>query len=100
MGIIEMSLSKLDKLLQQQEKIKLQILKEKQKSTNQKRKDDTRRKVLIGTAILAEMKTDIELDERVQKLLADSLVHDRDRELFGLPLSESKEPSSKALESA
>lgn len=50
------------------------------------RKADTRRKVLLGALVMQEMaaKPD-EIGVWTNKLLAERLVRDRDRELFGLP---------------
>jgi len=80
--------TKLDKLIQQQEKLKAAIAKEKKKTLNQKRKEDTRKKILIGAVIVSEMTKDPQLEERVNQLLSDSLVRDDDRRLFDLPILE------------
>ena len=56
---------------------------EKKKITEQKRKDDTRRKILLGSMLLKDM----ENEEKKTKILADLneyLTEDRDRNLFGL----------------
>ena len=56
---------------------------EKKKITEQKRKDDTRRKILLGSMLLKDM----ENEEKKTKILADLneyLTENRDRNLFGL----------------
>ena len=56
---------------------------EKKKITEQKRKDDTRRKILLGSMLLKDM----ENEEKKTKILADLneyLTEDRDKILFGL----------------
>lgn len=86
-----MSAESLDqKIAKQQEKLKqLQAQKqaivnrEKAKLKEQERKDDTRRKILLGSYLLKKM----ESDANKEKILADLneyLTEDRDRKLFGL----------------
>ena len=56
---------------------------EKKKITEQKRKDDTRRKILLGYLALKQM----ENEEKKTKIVADlkeNLTEDRDKILFGL----------------
>jgi len=76
----------LEKLLQQKKSLDLKISRARKKTADQKRKDDTRRKILVGAVVMEKMKKDNQLNEQVNKLLADNLVHDRDRVLFGLPI--------------
>ena len=76
--------TKLDKLLQQRERIKAEITKEKRKQANQKRKEDTRRKILIGAVVLTEMEKDTQLKQKVDNLLSSNLTRDVDRILFEL----------------
>lgn len=59
------------------------INREKKKITEQQRKEDTRRKILLGSMLLKDM----ENEEKKTKILADLneyLTEDRDRKLFGL----------------
>jgi len=77
--------TKLEKLKQQQEKIKAQIQKEEAKKKIQNRKFDTRRKILIGAVVMERMKKDRALSEKVKKILTESLTRDNDRKLFELP---------------
>jgi len=53
--------------------------------TNEKRKRDTRRKVLIGAAVLAKMEAGQMSNEQLTRLLDGYLTRDDDRELFDLP---------------
>ena len=59
------------------------LAREKKKITDQQRKDDTRRKILLGSMLLKDM----ENEEKKTKILADLneyLTEDRDKKLFGL----------------
>ena len=56
---------------------------EKKKNSDRQRKDDTRRKILLGSYLLKKM----ENEANKEKILADLneyLTEDRDRKLFGL----------------
>jgi uncharacterized coiled-coil protein SlyX len=79
-----------EKIVKQQEKLnQLKAQKqaiearEKKKVTEQQRKDDTRRKILLGSYLLKKM----ENEANKEKILADLneyLTEDRDRKLFNL----------------
>lgn len=59
------------------------IAREKKRINDQQRKEDTRRKILLGSYLLKQM----ENEENKTKILADFskyLTEDRDRRLFGL----------------
>ena len=76
---------KLDELLKKREQLNAQIQKERNKHTQQQRKEDTRRKILLG-ALMIEMMKKGELDEKkVLKRLSGFLTKDIDRKLFNLP---------------
>ena len=85
-----------DKIQKQQERLKQlkaqkQALeaKEKKRVAEQQRKEDTRKKILLGAYLLKKMG---ESEANNQKILADLdeyLVEPRDRALFGLSLGES-----------
>lgn len=80
---------RLAKLEQQRQQIHDSIRREKLKLAGEERKKDTRRKILIGSIILNEIKNDSALQERIQKLLDAKLSRDDDRALFDLkPLPE------------
>ncbi len=77
---------KLEKLLSQREKINARIQKARTRETAQKRKEDTRRKILLG-ALVIEMMDKGELDDGViMKRLEGFLTRDIDRKLFDLTL--------------
>ncbi len=77
---------KLDDLLKKREQLNAQIQKESSKHSQQKRKEDTRRKILLGALMMALMKKG-ELDEKkIRKRLDSFLTKQMDRKLFDLPL--------------
>ncbi len=77
---------KLDELLKKREQLNAQIQKERNKQSQQKRKEDTRRKILLG-ALMMEMMNKGELDEKkIMKRLDGFLSRDTDRQLFDLTL--------------
>lgn len=49
-----------------------------------KRKEDTRRKILIGAMILGEMKNNPKTEKEIMERLDNFLDKPKDRELFGL----------------
>lgn len=86
-----MGIESLDqKIAKQQEKLnqlkaqkQATLAREKAKQKAQERKDDTRRKILLGSYLLKKMEDEAEK----QKILAEIneyLTEDRDRKLFGL----------------
>ena len=81
----------LDNLKRKQEKLRERIKTLEAKQASRARKDDTRRKVLLGSLVMDWMQKDHELKARVDKALPIWLKRDVDRTLFGLPpLPESK----------
>ena len=77
---------KLEKLLQKREQLNAEIQKARARDTAQKRKEDTRRKILLG-ALMIEMMDKGELDDGViMKRLEGFLTRDIDRKLFDLTL--------------
>lgn len=54
------------------------------KIQNQMRKDQTRRKILVGAAILQKIELDQWPEEKLLNLMNAFLTRDKDRELFGL----------------
>ena len=76
--------TRLEQLLKKQEEIKAQIQKIRAAEANEKRKEDTRRKILLG-ALMMEMMERGELDRDVVRQRLDGfLVRSGDRSLFGL----------------
>ncbi|GFE71956.1 50S ribosomal protein L7/L12 [Chroococcus sp. FPU101] len=86
---------RLEQLLKKQEELKAQIQKIKATEATQKRKEDTRQKILLGALVL-EMMERGELDKNViYKRLDGFLSRSGDRTLFNLPEKEIKdEPTS------
>lgn len=80
-----MSKNKLDALTEKRDQINAQIQALRSKEQAQKRKDDTRRKVLIGGVVLKMLKTGEMPKERLDQMLDNHLVSERDRALFKLP---------------
>ncbi len=77
---------KLDDLLKKREQLNAQIQKERNKHSKQKRKEDTRRKILLGSLMMDMMKKG-ELDEKkIMKRLDGFLSRDTDRKLFDFPI--------------
>ena len=75
---------KLDDLLKKREQLNAQIQKERNKHSQQKRKEDTRRKILLG-ALMMELMKKGELDEKkIRKRLDSFLTKKMDRKLFDL----------------
>jgi large subunit ribosomal protein L7/L12 len=73
---------RLENLLKKREQLNAQIQKIKSKEAVQKRKEDTRRKILLG-ALLMEMMEKGELDKnKIKKRLDSFLTRDIDRKLF------------------
>jgi len=80
-----MATSKLDQLTQKREQLNAQIQAIKSKEAIQKRKDDTRRKVLIGGVVMKLLRTGEMPQDRITKMLDKHLEKDADRALFKLP---------------
>ncbi|MEL4895534.1 hypothetical protein [Crocosphaera sp. Alani8] len=77
---------KLEKLLEKREQLNAEIQKARARETTQKRKEDTRRKILLG-ALVIEMMDKGELDDGViMKRLEGFLTRDIDRKLFDFPV--------------
>lgn len=70
------------KKLKEQDRARKQ--KERQRLLAQSRKDDTRRKILIGAMYFERMKKDDEFKEQMLKTLDKYLTTERDRKLFQL----------------
>ncbi|MDJ0511064.1 MAG: ribosomal protein L7/L12 [Crocosphaera sp.] len=77
---------KLEKLLEKREQLNAEIQKARARETAQKRKEDTRRKILLG-ALVIEMMDKGELDNGfIMKRLEGFLTRDIDRKLFDFPV--------------
>lgn len=79
---------RLEQLLKKKEELNAQIQKIRAAAANQKRKEDTRRKILLG-ALVMEMMERGDLDrDLIMKRLDGFLVRSGDRRLFGLAVDE------------
>jgi hypothetical protein len=90
---------RLKALEQKQAQIKAQIQALKARDTAQDRKDDTRRKVLLGGFVLAQMKKNgigVQSVTYESVRFIDTLNNDRDRALFGLAAKPALSPTGEA----
>lgn len=78
---IEQQSEKLNQLKAQKQAIEAR---EKQRLSEQQRKDDTRRKILLGAYFLKKMSENKEENTKILAELNEYLTEDRDRVLFGL----------------
>jgi len=69
----------LDSLLQRKAKIEKQIADLEARRKSQERKEDTRLKVLVGAAMLADSKINIETAVLIQEVLERAITTERDR---------------------
>jgi len=79
-----MATSKLDKLNEKRAQLNAQIQAIKQKENQQKRKEDTKRKILIGGVVIKMLNSGEMPKDRLQQILDTHLVKDSDRALFDL----------------
>ena len=83
---------RLQKLLQQQQKINKQITLAKNREKQTERKLDTRRKILVGSTLMTEAENKPELYDKINKLLDRYLTREDDRKLFpDIPAQHRKE---------
>ena len=80
-----MKKNRLDALTEKRDQINARIQTIRAKEQTQKRKTDTRRKILIGGAVLKMLKTGEMSKERISQIMNEYLENERDRTLFGLP---------------
>ncbi|MFW2058159.1 mobilization protein [Acinetobacter haemolyticus] len=78
---IEAQLEKLKQLKARKQAIEAR---EKSKQKEQERKDDTRRKILLGSYLIKKMNDNEANKEKILADLNEYLTEDRDRQLFGL----------------
>lgn len=79
---IEAQLEKLKQLKARKQAIESR---EKTKQKEQERKDDTRRKILLGSYLIKKMKGNEANNEKILAELNEYLTENRDRQLFDLP---------------
>ncbi len=81
---------RLEQLLKKREELSAQIQKIRAREATQKRKEDTRRKILLG-ALVMEMMSKGELNgDKLMKRLDGFLTREIDRKLFELPVLEER----------
>ena len=81
---------RLEELLKKREQLNAQIQKARARESAQIRKEDTRRKILLG-ALMVQMMEKGELDKgKILKKLDGFLTRDLDRKLFDLSIEEKK----------
>lgn len=78
---IEAQLEKLEQLKAQKQAIEAR---ERTKQKEQQRKDDTRRKILLGSYLIKKMQNEAN-KEKILAELNEYLTENRDRQLFDLP---------------
>mgnify|MGYP007059139965 CR=1 FL=1 len=82
---LEQQIAKQEERLKQLKAQKQAVLaREKKKATDQQRKEDTRRKILLGSYLLNKMEDEAE-KEKILAGINEYLTEDRDRKLFNLP---------------
>ena len=82
---------KLKQLIEKREAINARIRKEQNRAKEGERKNDTRRKILAGAAVLEWAAKDNEFSTQLMTELKRFLVRDADRALFGLAPVKGKE---------
>ena len=81
---IEAQLEKLKQLKARKQAIEAR---EKSKQKEQERKDDTRRKILLGSYLIKKMNANDANKEKILAELNEYLTENRDRQLFGLTMN-------------
>lgn len=78
--------AKVERLREQRDKLNSQIRQIEAHEVNRKRRDDTRRKVLIGAAIMARVQNEKDgwTEDRLLAMMDNFLSRPRERDLFGL----------------
>ena len=79
---IEAQLEKLKQLKARKQAIEAR---ERSKQKEQERKDDTRRKILLGSYLIKKMQSNEANKEKILTELNEYLTENRDRQLFDLP---------------
>ena len=90
---------RLSQLLKKREQLSAQIQKIRAREATQKRKEDTRRKILLG-ALVMEMMSKGELDRnKLMNQLDDFLTREIDRKLFDLPVKDEQKAGKATVKS-
>lgn len=86
MADLETTIKQLEEKLQQAKAKKAQIdARKRAAETKKRRQEDTRKKVLVGAVVLAEIDRGGYIKATVERLLDQHLTRPTDRALFGLP---------------
>jgi len=85
-----MSPNRLEALTKKRDEINQQIQALKARDKAKQRKEDTRRKILIGGVIMKMLNNGDLSQERLNNMLEKHLTRDKDRELFGLCVEQDK----------
>ncbi|MEW6569369.1 MAG: mobilization protein [Chloroflexota bacterium] len=94
MATIEERIAALEAKLKQEKAKKQQIEARKRAAeSKKKRSDETRRKILVGAAILAKVERGEWPQEKLLAMLDASLTRADDRALFDLPAAQSQQPA-------
>ncbi|GAB0139255.1 hypothetical protein EsDP_00007467, partial [Epichloe bromicola] len=83
---------RLAKLEEQRARINAEIQRVRAREQQQERKNETRRKVLVGAMILAKVNSSEWPEDRLMAAMDAYLERDHDRALFGLPPRQKDEP--------
>ena len=86
---------RLETLRQQQKAVNERVKLLEQWQRDEKRKEDTRQKILLGAIIKQEMGARPDIDTWMNRLLDERLTKAKDRALFGLPPLEGSAPVAK-----
>lgn len=78
--------SKLEILTEKRNQINARIQSLRSKDQTQLRKEENRRKIIVGSVILKMVKSGAMPKEKLDKILDEYLTTERDRNLFNLPL--------------
>lgn len=96
-----MARTTIEELIAKREAVNARIRREQAKARTQERKDDTRRKVLAGAAVLERAAKDDLFKHELHRLLAGFLTRPDDRALFGMaPIATTPDAKQEAAEAA
>ena len=92
-----MSTTKLEKLIEKRKQIDAQIQKANAVERAKRRKEDTRRKIIVGAMAMEnmEMHPNGAFARELQRVLNEHVIRPKDRELIGLPPIRAAEDFSK-----
>lgn len=75
---------RIEDLTRQYDQIKARLHRERAKIATQKRKEDTRRKIIVGAALLAHADYDLAFKAQIWQILDRHVTRKQDRALLGL----------------